>query len=299
MGNRISGYTQTYKTVRKTIKRSPNTYIRQRSENERNPNCQPDAAPEYCFERPERTLVPTQPQPQEKPKQSEPLRFPLERTRQASGQNRPRTSVKPAEQHKQKKPKQQKPPQPKTKPKAKPQSSAINPQHTEYAQPNLHTKRSLIVLLAITAVALLAAIGALLVVREYAVTGVSMEPTLMEGDKLYYTSVQNVSYGDVVIFDTGDAYGLVVKRVIGLPGDTIQINADGTVVRNMVLQDEPYMQKDAFQNSGKESVTVEDGKVFLMGDNRAESIDSRDVRIGQIPINSICGEVRMVVRGVG
>ncbi len=299
MENRISGYTQTYKTVRKTIKRSPNTYIRQRSENECNPNSRPEAMPEFSYERPQWTLVPTQPQQTEKPKQKEPLRFPIERARQGSGQNRPKTGVKPAKQHKKKKTKQPQLPQPKRKPEAKPQSLAASPQKIERAQSNPHAKRSLIVLLAVVAFALLAVIGALLVVREYAVTGTSMQPTLMEGDKLYYTSVQDVTYGDIVIFDTGDAYGLVVKRVIGLPGDVIQVNADGTVVRNLVLTDEPYIQADDLHNSGMESVTVQDDMVFLMGDNRAKSIDSRDVRIGQIPMSAICGEVRMVVRGVG
>ena len=194
--------------------------------------------------------------------------------------------------------KQRKPAAPKThttkavaQPKTKPQKPT--------AQTSLRNKQSLIVLLAVTAVVLVAAIGTLLMVRQYMVTGASMEPTLMEGDKLYYTSFQDISYGDIVIFDTGDAYGLVVKRVIGLPGDTIQVNADGTVVRNLVRIDEPYIQTDPLQNSGMESVMVEDGKVFLMGDNRAESIDSRDVRIGQIPINTIEGKVRLVVRGVG
>lgn len=297
MGNRLFGYTQTYQAVRKTIKRSPNTYIRQRSENGRNPNGQPDAAPEFSFERPEWTFLSVQPQPQEKPKQNEPLRFPMERTHQGSGQNGSKPSPKPAKQQNKKKPRQ--PELPRSKQKPKPQKSAAQPNAAKHAQPETHRKRATIVLLAVTAAVLLAAIGTLLVVREYAVTGISMEPTLMEGDKLYYTSFQDVSYGDIVIFDTGDAYGLVVKRVVGLPGDVIQVNADGTVVRNLVLTDEPYIQTDTLCNSGMASVTVETGKVFLMGDNRAVSIDSRDVRIGQIPISTIEGKVRLVVRGVG
>jgi len=58
------------------------------------------------------------------------------------------------------------------------------------------------------------------------------------------------------------------------------------------------MQADSFNNSGMRGITVQEGMVFLLGDNRAESIDSRDTRIGQVPIRSICGKVRFVVRGV-
>ena len=159
-------------------------------------------------------------------------------------------------------------------------------------------RKTLLILLAVSNFVLIAAIGTLLAVRQYSVVGISMEPTLMEGDRLYYTSFQDVSHGDIVIFDAGDEYGLVVKRVIGLPGDTIQVSASGAAVRNMELLDEPYMQADIYNNSGMRGVTVQEGMLFLMGDNRADSIDSRDVRIGQIPISSICGKVRFVVRGV-
>jgi len=151
----------------------------------------------------------------------------------------------------------------------------------------------MVVVLALLALALV-----LFSVRTYVVTGVSMEPTLAEGDKIYYTSFQSVGYGDIVIFNAGEAYGLVVKRVVGLPGDTIQVCADGTLVRNLALVDEPYIQKDRYNNSGMESVTIKEGNVFLMGDNRAESIDSRDIRVGQIAIDTICGEVRTIVRGI-
>ena len=168
----------------------------------------------------------------------------------------------------------------------------------ELSQRKTINKRSIITLLAVVAFVLLALAMVLLSVRQYVVTGVSMKPTLTQGDKLYYTSFQSVGYGDIVLFDAGEAYGLVVKRVIGLPGDTIKVSADGTVVRNLALVDEPYIEKDAYNNSSMESVTVKEGSVFLIGDNRAESIDSRDVRVGQISIDAICGEVRKVVRGM-
>lgn len=294
MGNRVSGYTQTYQTVRITMEHSASSLMKENRANRLELNKQPNLMRLFPLEQTHWAIE--SPQPQKKQMQSEPLQFALERTRQGSGHNKPKTSVKSAEQHKQKITKLPQLPPPKRKPKM--QKPVVHTNASEYEQPNLHTKRTLI-LLVVVVVALLAVISVLLVIRQYMVIGVSMEPTLMEGDKLYYTSFQDVSYGDIVIFDTGDAYGLVVKRVVGLPGDVIQVNADGTVVRNLALIDEPYIQPDALHNSGMASVTVQDGMAFLIGDNRAESIDSRDIRIGQIPIDSICGEVRLVVRGVG
>lgn len=168
----------------------------------------------------------------------------------------------------------------------------------ELPQQKERKRKTLLILLTLSIFVLTAAIGTLLAVRQYTVVGISMEPTLMEGDHIYYTSFQSVSHGDIVIFDAGDAYGLVVKRVIGLPGDTIQISANGAAVRNMELLREPYMKADLYNNSGTRSVAVQEGMVFLLGDNRADSIDSRDIRIGLIPMNAICGKVRFVVRGV-
>ena len=132
--------------------------------------------------------------------------------------------------------------------------------------------------------------------RCYTVEGVSMEPSLQEGDVLYYTGFQQYGYGDLVIFQGRDAYGMIVKRVIGLPGDHIQVGSDGSVIRNNVLLEESYMKPDELGNSAMREVTVGDGMLFVLGDNRAESIDSRDARIGQVPVSSVRGKVGKIVR---
>ena len=152
------------------------------------------------------------------------------------------------------------------------------------------------VLLTIFAALLLLSAFALLYVRQYTVTGVSMEPTLMAGDRVFYVGFVKPGYGDLVIFDAGDIYGLVVKRVEGLPGDEIQITADGHVIRNGQLQEESYLIPDAYGNSATQVITVESGKLFVLGDNRAASIDSRDVRIGQISSDSVRGVVTNMLR---
>lgn len=132
--------------------------------------------------------------------------------------------------------------------------------------------------------------------RRYTVEGASMEPSLREGDILYYTGFQTYGYGDLIIFQGKEEYGMLVKRVIGLPGDRIQISSDGSVTRNNVLLEESYAKADKLGNSAMREITVGEGMLFVLGDNRAESIDSRDARVGQISLGSVHGKVEKIVR---
>ena len=171
-------------------------------------------------------------------------------------------------------------------------------EYLAYDQPP-HPKKSgkiFSALLSVYIILLLIASLALLYIRQYTVTGDSMEPTLMVGDRVFYVGFVKPNYGDLVIFDAGDVYGLVIKRVAGLPGDVIQITADGHVIRNGQPQEEAYLLPDAYGNSATPEITVESGKLFVLGDNRAASIDSRDVRIGQISSDSVRGVVTNMLR---
>ena len=155
------------------------------------------------------------------------------------------------------------------------------------------------VILSLFALVLLGAVLALLSIRQYTVVGESMEPTLWPGDRVYYTGFSKIRFNDLVIFDAGDVYGRVVKRVVGLPGDTISISVDGHLIRNNVLTEEPYIQLDPLGNSGMAEITVAAGELFVLGDNRAESIDSRDIRIGPIKQEAVLGVVTNFVRAIG
>ena len=146
------------------------------------------------------------------------------------------------------------------------------------------------------ACALLALSAVLFGIRQYTVAGTSMEPTLMAGDVVRYIGFAPVRYGDVVIFDAGDVYGLVVKRVVGLPGDAIEITVDGHLLRNGTLQEETNRIVDPLENSGMREITVEPGMLFVLGDNRANSIDSRDARIGLIRRDCVRGVVTQTIR---
>jgi signal peptidase I len=163
-------------------------------------------------------------------------------------------------------------------------------------RPRRKKKRASLTLVLILVVLLLCAAAATLYIRQYTVTGDSMEPTLMAGDRVFYVGFVQANYGDLVIFDAGETYGLVIKRVAGLPGDRIEIEPDGTLIRNGETVAEGYIIPDAYGNSAMAEITIENGKLFVLGDNRAQSIDSRDVRVGQIAMDTVRGVVTRMLR---
>lgn len=135
-------------------------------------------------------------------------------------------------------------------------------------------------------------------IRPTLVKGFSMYPTIEEYDYLIINRMPYITkepeYGDIVVFKTnqltvdGEKKDLI-KRVIGLSGDTIEI-INGIVYRNGKALDEPYI------NGGRtpgemEAFEIHEGKIFVMGDNRPNSLDSRDSRVGEVPMSNIRGKV--------
>lgn len=115
----------------------------------------------------------------------------------------------------------------------------------------------------------------------------SMEPTLQEGDRVLVNKLSyelhDVHRGDVIVFERPPmAVGGnpeedipdLIKRVIGLPGDVIEARADGSVYINNRRLDEPYLAPDT-HTADLARQEVPEGHVFVMGDNRANSSDSR------------------------
>lgn len=130
------------------------------------------------------------------------------------------------------------------------------------------------------------------------VQGRSMEPTFHDGNILFgiRTRVFNVELerGDIVMaWDRNrDKPIVLVKRVIGLPGDTIEVDkAVHAVYLNGELLEEPYLTVETYPGDMTGPVTVEAGHVFVMGDNRINSNDSRYDSVGQIPFEEIVGKV--------
>lgn len=139
------------------------------------------------------------------------------------------------------------------------------------------------------------------------VSGSSMYPYLMNGDWVVYSRINiKRQRDDVVVFEkNGESY---VKRVAGLPGDTVEISASGgRVVINGELMKEHYVtltDSGAAARPGKEEnrdqmgtpQTVMNGQYLVLGDNRSESVDSRDSNIGTVPEENVLGNVVLVVR---
>lgn len=127
------------------------------------------------------------------------------------------------------------------------------------------------------------------------VYGISMEPQLAEGDRLiYWKPFYEPQRGDVVICRTGKGVkNELVKRVIGLPGDEVNINNEtGTVYVNGTAISELYVKGHTYA-SGDVSypVTVPQGQYFVMGDNRENSLDSRYSEIGMVEREKIDGHI--------
>jgi len=127
------------------------------------------------------------------------------------------------------------------------------------------------------------------------IKGDSMEHTIHDKDMVITYKLGKYNVGDVVIFDTELSYNQedkrLIKRIIGLPGDKIEIryHEDGNyyVYRNDEMVMEEYTNKDNPMSNTMETVVVPEGKFFFLGDNRGASMDSRMGILGDL--DSIIG----------
>ncbi|MCD8148658.1 MAG: signal peptidase I [Clostridiales bacterium] len=122
------------------------------------------------------------------------------------------------------------------------------------------------------------------------VSGTSMEPTLSDDDIIVLAKTGDFETGDVVGFYYQNK--LLLKRVIGAPGDVIDIDDEGNVIVNGELLDEPYLTEKALGETDLDyPYQVPESRYFVMGDNRAVSVDSRSSAIGCIEADQIVGKV--------
>lgn len=155
-------------------------------------------------------------------------------------------------------------------------------------------------------VSIVTALLAVLIIRSFLFTiirvdGTSMTDTLQNNDRLFVTVLDMKLHGpdrfDVVITHYDDTRKEYVKRVIGLPGDTLEVKS-GVLYVNGEAYEEPFLSPDRIVNYSLPQydfgpIEVPEGSYFVMGDNRDNSRDSR--RVGFLSEDKIVGKVRYII----
>ncbi len=143
---------------------------------------------------------------------------------------------------------------------------------------------------ALIVVASIAALIATLVLPVLQIAGTSMEPSLMDGDIVLMVKTNRLKTGDLCAFYYSNK--ILIKRIIGVPGDYLWINPDGTVYLNGTELYEPYITEKALGECDVEfPYQVSENHYFMMGDHRETSIDSRSTVIGGIAEDQIIGKI--------
>lgn len=133
--------------------------------------------------------------------------------------------------------------------------------------------------------------------RVVSVSGPSMNPTLYSGDRIVLNSLfYTPQNGDIVVITQPNSHDNepLIKRVIAVEGQTISVDAENdTVTVDGVKINEPYILDQDIQRAGESyeyPLTIPKGKVFVMGDNRNDSFDSRDPGLGMVEEKYIMGK---------
>ena len=143
---------------------------------------------------------------------------------------------------------------------------------------------------AIVIVAALATLVAVMFMPVLQIYGASMSPSLYEGDFVISVKTGNMKTGDMVAFYYNNK--ILVKRVIASPGQWVSVAQDGTVSVDDVELDEPYLIEKAYGECDIQMpYQVPENRIFVMGDNRRDSIDSRNTMIGCIAEEQIVGKI--------
>lgn len=142
-------------------------------------------------------------------------------------------------------------------------------------------------LITVAAIAVLVATLWLPVLQIY---GSSMTPTLEDGNIVFTVKTSDIQQGDVVAFYYNNK--ILVKRVIAGPGDWVDIDKDGRVYVNKEELVEPYLNDRAYGDCNIElPYQVPDGRLFVMGDHRSTSVDSRNTAVGCVAQEQIVGRI--------
>ncbi|MDD6021190.1 MAG: signal peptidase I [Oscillospiraceae bacterium] len=163
-------------------------------------------------------------------------------------------------------------------------------ERTKYRSRFIKTLRNTVfTLITVAAAAVLVATIWMPVLQIY---GNSMTPLLNDGEIVLSLKTSNIKKGEVIAFYYNNK--ILIKRVIGNAGDWIDINEKGDVYVNGSLLDEPYASEKALGDSNIEyPYQVPEGKVFVMGDHRSVSVDSRNTSVGCVAQEQIVGKLML------
>ena len=171
-----------------------------------------------------------------------------------------------------------------------PTKTQVETERKRYRRQKAYNKALRGTVYVLTIVAAVAVLIATLILPVLQIEGTSMEPTLSNGDIVLLTKTTRFDREDLCGFTWNNK--LLIKRVIGLPGDWIEIDTDGNIYLNGDKLDEPYVQQKALGECDLEfPFQVPQEQYFVVGDMRESSIDSRNSLIGCIEKDQIVGKV--------
>lgn len=171
-----------------------------------------------------------------------------------------------------------------------PSKKQVETERKRYRRQKAYNKALRGTIYVLTIVAAIAVLISTLILPVLQIEGTSMEPTLSNGDIVLLAKTTKFEHGELCGFTWNNK--LLIKRVIGLPGDWIEIDSDGTIYLNGDKLEEPYVQQKALGECDLEfPFQVPQEQYFVIGDMRESSIDSRNTVIGCIPKEQIVGKV--------
>ena len=142
-------------------------------------------------------------------------------------------------------------------------------------------------LVVVAALAILVAVLLMPILRIY---GSSMSGTVDNGDLVASIKTSDMKTGDVIAFYYNN--NILVKRDIAVSGDFVDIDEEGNVYVNQTLLNEPYLSSKAFGETNIElPYQVPEDRIFVMGDNREVSIDSRNTAVGCVAGEQVVGKI--------
>lgn len=149
-------------------------------------------------------------------------------------------------------------------------------------------------LYALIIVAAISILIATIFLPVFEIYGTSMNPNLVENDIVFSVKTNEFKRGDIIAFYYNNR--ILVKRIIAIPGEFVRLDKDGNVYINEILLDEPYLKAKDFGETDLEyPYVVPENSYFVLGDNRTNSVDSRNSTIGCIDKQEIVGKIIFTV----